>query len=142
MALDARLVGKPLTNDGSLPVMKYDFLKLPAISEGIWHAQMAGWPRILTYDHVSEAIMRRSQKRYANIDASGVVRSRESSADEYPFASTVENAGSTFISNVPGSEQHQQGGLIRAFYARHKDALLADKPFWFEVRVINGPLRR
>ncbi len=142
MTIDARLVGKPLTNDGSLPVMEYDFMELPAISEGIWHAQMAGWPRILTYDHVSEATMRRSQKRYANIDASGVVRSRESSADEYPFASTVENAGSTFISNVPGWEQNTQGGLISAFYARHKDARLAGKPFWFEVKVINAPFGR
>ena len=50
MAQDHRLVGKPSTNNGSLPVMIYDHCKLPKTSENIWHAQMAGWPKILTYD--------------------------------------------------------------------------------------------
>jgi hypothetical protein len=139
---DPRLAGKPQTNDGSLPVMIYDFRELPKISEGIWHAQKAGWPSILTYDHVTDPYLRRQQrgsKRHENIVASGVVRSRNSSADEYPFASTVENGGSTFISNVPGAEQNRQGGLISAFYARHKSQILSGKPFWFEVRVVNGP---
>jgi hypothetical protein len=142
MSVDPRLEGKPATNDGSLPIMHYDYRELPRISEGIWHAQMAGWPRILTYDYVSDAQRRRrlvGGKRYENIRKSGVVYSRDSSADEYPFASTVENAGSTFISNVPGHEQHRQGGLISAFYQRHHDLIRSGKPFWFEVKVIHGP---
>lgn len=144
MAIDQRLQGKPGRNDGSLKVMVYDYMQLPAISEGIWHAQMAGWPSILTYDYVADAALRRrlkGVKRYDNIVASGVVRSRDSSADEYPFASTVENNGSTFISNVPGWEQNAQGWLIAGFYREHWPLILSGKPFWFEVRVVNGPFR-
>lgn len=142
MTEDLRLAGKPTMNDGSLPVMEYDHRILPRIAEGIWHAQMAGWPKILTYDLVSDGQLRRrsrAAKRYLNIDASGVVRSSVSSADEYPFASTVENSGSTFISNVPADEQNRQGGLISAFYAKHKNKVIGGKPFWFEVRVTNHP---
>ena len=144
MSIDPRLIGKPERNDGSLPVMEYDYLKLPRISEGIWHAQKAGWPCILTYDHVADLTIRSRQanaKRYRNIRASGVVYSKDRSADEYPFASTVENAGSTFISNVPGEEQNRQGGLIGAFYGKYRAAILSGRPFWFEVRVINSPFR-
>ena len=142
ISIDPRLIGKPESNDGTLPIMKFDYRELPRISEGIWHAQKAGWPRILTYDYVSDLVLRKRQayaKRYENIRAAGVVFSRESSADEYPFASTVENAGSTFISNVPGQEQNRQGGLISAFYREHQQQILAGKPFWFEVKVINAP---
>jgi hypothetical protein len=141
MAQDDRLKGKPSTNDGSLPRMTYDYKDMPLIAENIWHAQKAGWPTILTYDHVDASTITRSKKRYANIVQSGVIRSRKSSADEYPFASTVENAGSTFIGHAPKEEQDKQGGLISAFYARHK-AASATKPFWFEVEVKNYPVAK
>lgn len=46
MTQDSRLIGKLEENDGSLPVMKYDFTDLPQTSENIWHAQKAGWPTV------------------------------------------------------------------------------------------------
>jgi len=119
---------------------------MPMIAENIWHAQMAGWDRILTYDYVADSEARkrnRSEKRNESIVQAGVVRSRRSSADEYPFASTVENAGSVFIGHAPQEEQNQQGGLISAFYRRHNaDVVSATKPFWFEVRVVNYPTEK
>jgi hypothetical protein len=146
MAEDLRTKNKPKTNDGSLPIMKYDYKMMPKISENIWHAQMTGWDTILTYDHVSgeqERRRNRSQKRYYSIIKEGVIRSRNSSADEYPFASTVENAGSVFIGHAPEEEQKRQGGLINAFYMQHKAAAISsEKPFWFEVKVINYPLEK
>lgn len=142
---DPRCKDKPRKNPGNLPVMVYDYKELPFISENIWHAQMTGWPVILTYDYVADKTGRRknrSYKRYHSITKEGVVKSRESSADEYPFASTVENAGSVFIGHAPEKEQQRQGGIIRSFYREHgaeKFAAENRRSFWFEVRVINYP---
>ncbi|WP_158684265.1 hypothetical protein [Methylobacterium sp. 285MFTsu5.1] len=107
MAEDERLKDKPKDNGGTLPTMKYDYKTMPMISENIWHAQMAGWDRVLTYDYVSDTQIREKQrrdKRAKSIVKEGVVRSRNSSADEYPFASTVENAGSVFIGHASKEE--------------------------------------
>ena len=143
MPLDPRLVGKPKQNDGSLPVMEYDYRLLPLTSENIWHAQMAGWDRVLTYDYVADSQTRlknRRDKRYESITASGVVRSGKAWADEYPFASTVENAGSVFIGHAPAAEQRVQAGMISSFVTKHlPKALEQGRPLWFEVKVLNFP---
>ena len=165
---DPRLVGKPVTNDGRLPhgplpVMEYDYLVMPDISANIWHAQkagIAGWPVILTYDVLwrgdgeqesTEARKKRSrQKRYFNMDSTDVgdgrlfkiPTSKQVTRDEYPFASTVENAGSTFVGHAKKQEQDAQGALISSFYAENKALTyfaLNGRPFWFEVKVINMP---
>ena len=78
MVQDSRLLGKPETNDGSLPVMVYDHAELPQTSENIWHAQKAGWPVILTYDG-----------RAALADGG---------------EDTVENAGSTWVGHCDAGE--------------------------------------
>lgn len=159
---DERLEGKPKTNDGSLPIMVYDYRDLPETSENIWHAQKAGWPSILTYDarkHLEEfgrpetskeRKKRMGKKRYENLEyvdagsmgASSIPTSQAVWRDEYPFASTVENAGSTWVGNVDAEEQRQQARLIRDFYRKY-DALgyaaKNGKPFWFEVKVIHMP---
>ena len=139
-----RVKNKPKTNDGSLPVMEYDFKDqvLQEITKNIWHAQKAGWDRILTYDLIADRVKRKRAKRakrYWAIEASGVVVSRESSADEYPFASTIENSGSVFIGHATKEAQDKQGRLISAFYKLHRDKINSDKPFYFEVRTINVP---
>jgi hypothetical protein len=142
---DARLRHKPQANEGQLPVMTYDWKDMPLTSENIWHAQMAGWPRILTYDYVADSALKKrlmSHKRYHSLTAAGVVNLRGQWRDEYPFASTVENGGSVFVGHAPVDEQIRQGILIRQFYADH-EALLhsvrAATPFFFEVKVINYP---
>jgi hypothetical protein len=146
MVQDSRLELKPKNNDGSLPIMRYDYNVLPKVSENIWHAQKAGWNKILTYDYVSDTVTKnvtKRRKRYENIRKSGVVYSKDSSADEYPFASTVENAGSVWIGNVPGDEQDAQGRLIHSFYSEHGAYTYHarhGRPFWFEVKVVNFPV--
>jgi hypothetical protein len=142
---DSRLKGKPRDNDGRLPVMLYDWKEMPLTCENIWHAQLAGWPRILTYDYVADSMARRQlkgYKRYYNLDASGIVNIEGQWRDEYPFASTVENGGSTFVGHAPEAEQRAQGRLINAFYRNHQAASHSaqkGKSFFFEVRVINHP---
>lgn len=161
MAQDSRLVGKPKTNDGSLPVMVYDYTELPQTSENIWHAQKAIWPVILTYDgraalengSVESSASRRTrigQKRRDNledIDAGEMGRFRMPSSmavwrDEYPFASTVENAGSTWVGHCDAGEQRKQARLIWDFYRQHGALTYQSehgRPFWFEVQVVNMP---
>lgn len=142
---DARLRNKPQADEGQLPVMVYDWKTMPLTSENIWHAQMAGWPRILTYDYIADSALKKrlmSHKRYHSLTAAGVVNLRGQWRDEYPFASTVENGGSVFVGHAPADEQIRQGIMIRQFYADH-EALLhsvrAGTPFFFEVKVINYP---
>lgn len=161
MTLDSRLEGKPERNDGTLPVMTYDYTELPQTSENIWHAQKAGWPVVLTYDAraalengvvESSGTRRRriGQKRHDNledVDAGTMGRFRLPSSmavwrDEYPFASTVENAGSTWVGHCDAEEQRRQARLIADFYRRHGAVTYhaeRGRPFWFEVQVVNMP---
>jgi hypothetical protein len=142
---DARLRNKPLANKGQLPVMKYDWKLMPRTCENIWHAQLAGWPRILTYDYVADTTLKRrlmSHKRYHSLDAAGVIAWPGHWRDEYPFASTVENGGSVFVGHAPIAEQIAQGVLIRKFYTEEMAAIHSAKTgnsFFFEVKVLNIP---
>jgi hypothetical protein len=144
MSTDPRLDRKPTRNDGSLPVMTYFLHETPNICANIWHAQHAlgddgtGWPSILTYDPKGSSPLTRDQKRRA-MDRDGVPSNAfpGKSRDEYPFASTVENMGSVFISHVPVAEQAIQAQKIHGFYSLHgayRSSL--HHPFWFEVRVV------
>ena len=161
MAKDPRLEGKPETNDGTLPVMIYDYREMPETTLNIWHAQKAGWPIILTYDgrfmletgdlESSTARGKRvGKKRRDNledVDAGSMGRfriptSRDVWRDEYPFASTVENSGSTWVGNCDADEQRAQAILIQSFYLKHgahMHHVLKGRPFWFEVRTVNTP---
>jgi hypothetical protein len=129
---------KPKANDGSLPTLRVDHKEMPKIAEGIWHAQMAGWERILTYDHVETAGEKKSQrgaKRKENLSA-GFQRCGLT-MDEYPFACTKENAGSTFLTNAPKEEQTIQGVQLNAFLRRNGAYTKTDGYFYFEVKVVN-----
>ncbi|HEX2826918.1 MAG TPA: NucA/NucB deoxyribonuclease domain-containing protein [Burkholderiales bacterium] len=134
---------KPKANDGSLPVLQIDFKNLPVIATGIWHAQMAGWERILTYDYVANTCERRKSRgaKRAGINTSGFQRCGLT-ADEYPFACTKENTGSTFLTNAPAAEQRVQGGELNAFFSRHGAYTATDRYFYFEVKVINYVYKR
>ncbi|MGF6851419.1 NucA/NucB deoxyribonuclease domain-containing protein [Paraburkholderia sp. CI3] len=136
---------KPKVNDGSLPILEVDYKKIPVIAEGIWHAQRVpsrsgeiGWGTILTYDHVHDARERNAQrdKKRARIDSSGFERCGLT-ADEYPFACTKENAGSTFLTNAPIEEQRIQGGQLSAFLRARGAFIKTDGFFYFEVKVVN-----
>ena len=132
------VANKPTVNDGSLPTLLVDHKDMPKIAEGIWHAQMAGWERILTYDHVEtpgEKRRQRSAKRRENFRA-GFQRCGLT-MDEYPFACTKENAGSTFLTNAPQEEQTTQGRQLNDFLRDNGAYTKHDGYFYFEVKVVN-----
>ena len=118
----------------ALPVMVYDWEdpNTREIADNIWHAQMAGWPRVLTY------IFRpRPEKRALRRESLREVPGIES-RDEYPFASTLENQGSVWIGHASVAQQNAQRDLMNRFYREHK-AYTGRSRLRFEVRVINHP---
>ena len=121
-------------NAQGLPVMVYDWRdpNIREIAENIWHAQMAGWPRILTYlyrNRQDKRVIRRT-----NLAMVPGIQSR----DEYPFASTLENEGSTWVGHASVAQQNSQRDLMNAFY-RQNGAYQAGTTLRFEVRVTNFP---
>ena len=102
------------------------------IAENIWHAQMAGWPRILTYLYRSRSD-KRGLRRMSLAQVPGI-----QSRDEYPFASTLENEGSVWVGHASQAQQDAQRDLINRFY-RENNFYTKDSDLRFEVRVINVP---
>lgn len=102
------------------------------IADNIWHAQMAGWPRVLTYVYrprnEKRAIRRESLREVPGIE----------SRDEYPFASTAENTGSVWVGHASVAQQNAQRDLMNRFYREHK-AYASDAQLRFEVRVVSHP---
>lgn len=115
-------------------VMIYDWNdeSIREIAENIWHAQMAGWPRMLTYVHRP-----RREKRLLRRESLRDIPQIQS-RDEYPFASTLENEGSVWIGHAAIAQQNAQRDLMNRFY-RQYGAYKQGTTFKFEVRVINHP---
>ena len=122
------------TNAVGLPVMVYDWLDpgIREIADNIWHAQMAGWPRVLTYVYRGTARKRAIRKESLRL-VPGI-----QSRDEYPFASTLENEGSVWIGHACVAQQNAQRDLMNRFY-RQQGAYAKGATLRFEVRVINHP---
>ncbi|HEV2673879.1 MAG TPA: hypothetical protein VGV37_05010 [Aliidongia sp.] len=118
----------------SLPQMEYDYLddSIREIADNIWHAQMAGWPRILTYVYRPKAEKR--QLRRLTLELVPGIQSR----DEYPFASTLENEGSVWVGHASVAQQNAQRDLMNRFF-RQGGAYKAGSTFRFEVVVLNHP---
>lgn len=118
-----------------LPVMEYDWRNesIRQIAENIWHAQMAGWPRVLTYVYRSK-----SEKHLIRAESLRNIP-RIQSRDEYPFASTLENEGSVWIGHASVSQQNAQRDLVNRFYQRNK-AYVKGTTLKFRVSVINYPV--
>lgn len=117
-----------------LPVMIYDWQDptIREIADNIWHAQMAGWPRVLTY-----AYRPRNEKRAIRRESLREVPGIES-RDEYPFASTLENTGSVWVGHASVAQQNAQRDLMNRFYREHR-AYVSYAQLRFEVRVVNHP---
>jgi len=118
-----------------LPVMEYDWRdeSIRQIAENIWHAQMAGWPRVLTY------VYRSKPEKYLIRAESLRNIPRIQSRDEYPFASTLENEGSVWIGHASVSQQNAQRDLMNRFYQQNK-AYVKGSTLKFRVSVINYPV--
>ena len=61
----------------------------------------------------------------------------EAGGGEAGVISIQENAGSTYLTNAPRSEQSIQGGVLNAFFSKHGAYSTSDGYFYFEVQVIN-----
>ena len=125
------------------PVLEIDWQRYARLADNIWHAQMAGWPHVLTYNG-PDLVLRRAQRHAAlhyNYDGKVGEIPRILSRDEYPFACTVEG-GRAWVGHIPGPENSAQGGLIAAFLKRHQIMPGHGDASKFEVMVVNHPRGR
>ena len=123
------------------PVLEFNFLDNRELADNIWHAQMAGHPKVLTYNG-PDLTVRRSTRRDAmhfTIDADRYEIPRILSRDEYPFACTMEGGASSWVGHIPGRQNSSQGGLIAGFLRRHAIKPGLGELSKFEVRVVTHP---
>jgi RHS repeat-associated protein len=110
-ALDAlrayRAAAKGIPDE--LPVLRISSSKYPDLAENVLHAQKAGHPDVLTHggDAVTKANRSAALKDVPQI--SGLSR------DEYPFASSLQGGGGSWVGHIPASQQNAQGALIKNF---------------------------
>ena len=122
------------------PELVFDWRLHPDLADNIWHAQMAGWPRVLTYSG-PDVVTRRAQRREAmHFEHEGDEHEIPHilSRDEYPFACTDEGGG-VWVGHIPGRQNSAQGGLIAAFLRRHLIVAGQGERSKFTVTVINHP---
>lgn len=125
----------------AVPKLQIDYRRYAQLADNIWHAQMAGHPRVLTYsgpDIATRAEARRAAMHFIHGDSRYEIP-RILSRDEYPFACTLEGGGSAWVGHIPGRENSAQGGLIAAFLVRHNIVAGRGPASRFEVEVINHP---
>lgn len=132
---------EPDDDESRYPVLVFDGSTEPSIAATIWHAQQAGWPKVLTYMKHKDGVLRRMamhspEGEVPRIDGQRLHR------DEYPFHCTAEHKGSAWIGHAVAAENRSQGGRLRAFL-QEKGALAGAKNhpdgFKFAVRVANWP---
>jgi hypothetical protein len=103
--------------------------------DNVWHAQMAGCPKILTYS--GPRLSRGTRSAAMHFELGGAIEEIPHilSRDEYPFACTREGGASSFVGHVPGHQNSVQGGKIAAF-VRQNNISPGSR---FIVRVLNHP---
>lgn len=125
------------------PVLEFDYRdpSISALADNIWHAQMAGCPKILTYSGPDVTLRRATRRDAMHFDHNGgnYEIPRILSRDEYPFACTVEGGRSSWVGHVPGRENSVQGGMIAAFLRAHHIFAGMGERSRFIVSVANHP---
>jgi len=123
------------------PVLEIDFLDHRELADNIWHAQMAGHPKVLTYNGPDLTLRRttRSAAMHYHVGADRYEIPHILSRDEYPFACTEQGGGSSWVGHIPGRQNSAQGGLIAGFLKRHNIKPSLGELSKFEVRVKNHP---
>ncbi|AMK75398.1 MULTISPECIES: NucA/NucB deoxyribonuclease domain-containing protein [Methylomonas] len=122
------------------PELIFDWCIYRELADNIWHAQMAGHPKVLTYNG-PDMMLRKEQRKAAmhyQVDGDNYEIPHILSRDEYPFACTVEG-GKAWVGHIPGRENSAQGGLIAAFLKRHRIIAGLGERSRFLVKVINHP---
>ena len=117
------------------PIFEINYNKYPGLAENIWHAQMAGHPRVLTYGS-NKKINRKGAMHY-EVEYLRYEIPQFESRDEYPFACTAEGGVSSWVGHIKPGENSAQGGLIAAFLWKHQILPNNGEQSKFEVRVTN-----
>ena len=122
------------------PVLQIDWRIYPELADNIWHAQMAGWPKLLTYCGPDLALKKSNRKSAMRYEHGGEWYHipRILSRDEYPFACTLEG-GDSWVGHIPPEQNSAQGGLIAAFLRRHGIVGGRGEESKFLVEVVNHP---
>ena len=95
----------------TLPELRISPSRYPELADNILNAQKAGHPSVLTHGGNSAA------NRAAALD--GVPNIRPLSRDEYPFASSLEGGGGSWVGHIPVSQQNAQGALLKNFFKQN-----------------------
>lgn len=126
--------------DGRLkyPKLTFDAGRHPDLADNVWHAQMAGHPKVLTYAGPDLKLRKATRSDALHFEHGGerYAIPRVLSRDEYPFACTLEGGGASWVGHIPGRENSAQGGLIAGFLARHGIAAGNGEGSRFLVEVI------
>jgi hypothetical protein len=101
--------------------------------DNVWHAQMAGAPKILTYNGPQHS--RPTRAAAMRVSVGGEEIPRILSRDEYPFACTSEGGSASWVGHVPGHQNSVQGGKIAAFLRQYN----VSPGQRFIVQVLNHP---
>ena len=123
------------------PVLAFDYRVTPQLADNIWHAQMAGAPKILTYSGPDVTLRRSTRREAMHFQHSGdrYEIPHILSRDEYPFACSLEGGSASWVGHVPGRENSAQGGLIAGFLRRHNIVAGRGPLSKFVVTVANHP---
>lgn len=103
------------------PKLVFDWGRHRELALNVWHAQMAGHPKVLTYAGPDPKLRKATRADALHFEHGGQryeiphVLSR----DEYPFACTLEGGGASWVGHIPGRENSAQGGLIAGFLSRY-----------------------
>jgi len=126
------------------PRLEIDWRRNPLLADNVWNAQMAGHPKVLTYngpDLVHRREVRGAAMRYEHGDDRFEIP-RVLSRDEYPFACTVEGGGRSWVGHIPGRENSAQGGMIASFLRQCRIVAGRGDHSRFVVVVSNHPKGR
>jgi hypothetical protein len=121
------------------PVLEFDYKKHPHLADNVWHAQMAGHPKVLTY---SGPLLKKDNRKGAmhyEVEASRYEIPHILSRDEYPFACTLEGGKASWVGHIPPGQNSAQGGLIWSFIRANGIVPIPGERSKFEVRVMNHP---
>jgi Deoxyribonuclease NucA/NucB len=123
------------------PTLTFDYRRHRNLSDNIWHAQMAGHPKILTYSGPDLTLRRATRQAAMRFDHNGDEYEIPHflSRDEYPFACTVEGGRASWAGHIPGGENSAQGGLIAAFLKSNRIVAGKGELSKFVVSVISHP---
>jgi hypothetical protein len=126
------------------PTLEFDYDRHPRLADNIWHAQMAGHPKVLTYSGSRIELRKATRRQAMHFEDAGSIYEipRILSRDEYPFACTLEGGRASWVGHIEARENSAQGGLIAAFIFHHPLVAASGPAARFLVRVINHPRGR